>query len=62
LPRIELAVPRDAQGRVVDRVLPDEQLKNFHGLVGHWHITKEKQDPGPAFDWDRLLSAARRTM
>jgi len=59
LPRIELAVPRGPDGKVRNDVLSEEELKNFHGLVGHWHITKQKQDPGPAFDWDRVLNRAR---
>jgi N-acetyl-anhydromuramyl-L-alanine amidase AmpD len=59
LPRIELAVPRDQDGKVITDVLPDDQLKDFHGVLGHWHITKQKQDPGPAFDWDRVLNNAR---
>jgi N-acetyl-anhydromuramyl-L-alanine amidase AmpD len=59
LPRIELAVPRGPDGKLIMDVLPDEQMKNFHGLVGHWHVTKEKQDPGPAFDWDRVINGAK---
>jgi len=31
----------------------------FAGLVGHYHLTRGKVDPGPAFDWDRLLAALR---
>lgn len=62
LPGIELAVPRGPDGQIIGDVLSDEQLKNFRGLVGHWHITKQKQDPGPAFDWDRVLSRARWTL
>jgi len=52
-------VPRGPDGKVRNDVLSEEELKNFHGLVGHWHITKQKQDPGPAFDWDRVLNRAR---
>jgi N-acetyl-anhydromuramyl-L-alanine amidase AmpD len=59
LPRIELAVPRGPDGTVRNDVLSEEEMKNFHGLVGHWHVTKQKQDPGPAFDWDRVLNRAR---
>lgn len=59
LPRIELAVPCGPDGRIITEVLPDEQLEDFHGLVAHWHITRQKQDPGPAFDWDRVLNTAR---
>ncbi len=62
LPRIELAVPRGPDGAVIADVLPDEQFKAFHGLVGHWHVIKTKPDPGPAFDWDRVLNGARRAL
>jgi N-acetyl-anhydromuramyl-L-alanine amidase AmpD len=27
----------------------------WHGIVGHYHLTTDKLDPGPAFDWDRFL-------
>jgi N-acetyl-anhydromuramyl-L-alanine amidase AmpD len=37
-------------------MLTDEEMTNFSGLLGHWHITTRKIDPGPAFDWDRLLA------
>ena len=43
-------------------VLPADELKAFKGVVGHWHITKEKPDPGPAFNWDRVLTGARWTL
>lgn len=25
------------------------------GIVGHYHLQRNKVDPGPAFDWDRVL-------
>jgi N-acetyl-anhydromuramyl-L-alanine amidase AmpD len=59
LPRIALAVPRGPDGKVIMDVLPDDQMKDFHGLVGHWHVIKSKTDPGPAFNWDRVLNGAR---
>ncbi|MFN7587296.1 MAG: N-acetylmuramoyl-L-alanine amidase [Planctomycetota bacterium] len=60
LPRIRLEVPRDAAGRVVSAALPEERLRAFDGIVGHFHVQKNKQDPGPAMQWDRLLQEARR--
>lgn len=60
LPRIALASPRDASGAVVDRVLPADDLLRFDGVIGHLHVQANKQDPGPAFQWDRVLDDARR--
>jgi N-acetyl-anhydromuramyl-L-alanine amidase AmpD len=59
-PRVHLEVPRDRQGKVVQGVLPDRAAERFEGLVGHYHLDEKKDDPGPAFDWDRVLSDARR--
>jgi len=53
LPRIEARFPRDAGGAVVARVLPGGGA-SFAGILGHYHLTKAKVDPGPAFDWERL--------
>ncbi len=58
-PRIELEVPRDARGVVRTDALSDEEELDFHGLVGHYHLQTDKRDPGPAFDWERLLVSAR---
>lgn len=62
LPRITLDYPKDAQGNVITRRLPDSQLTRLQGLVGHFHIQDEKYDPGPAFDWDRVTEGARALM
>lgn len=58
-PRIRLAAPRDAEGRVITHLLEEEQQMAFEGLVGHFHVSKVKTDPGPALDWDRVLAEAR---
>lgn len=60
LPRIRLRVPRDAAGKVRNAVLSADELGAFSGLVGHYHVSKRKQDPGPAFDWERVLQKARK--
>ncbi|MGE0709383.1 MAG: N-acetylmuramoyl-L-alanine amidase [Planctomycetota bacterium] len=59
LPRIRLAVPRDAAGQVRTAALSAEELQRWSGLLGHYHVTRAKQDPGPSFDWERVLREAR---
>lgn len=58
-PRIEPDAPRDAQGAVRNDALSDEQFVSFHGILGHLHVQTNKQDPGPAFDWERFLAEVR---
>lgn len=58
-PRIRCEAPRDASGHVIPGVLSDDQGKTFTGILGHYHIQSNKVDPGPAFDWDRLLAETR---
>ncbi|MEM9374400.1 MAG: N-acetylmuramoyl-L-alanine amidase, partial [Planctomycetota bacterium] len=60
LPAIELDYPRGADGSVLTRVLDDDEFRSQRGLIAHWHIQKNKIDPGPAFDWDRVVEGARR--
>ena len=59
LPRLPARAPADAAGRVRTTVLPAEERAGFAGVVGHFHLTPEKVDPGPAFDWPRLLRGVR---
>jgi N-acetyl-anhydromuramyl-L-alanine amidase AmpD len=60
LPQIKCDAPRDADGKVLAEKVPDQELEKFHGLVGHYHLTTNKTDPGPAFDWEKLLGEAQR--
>jgi N-acetylmuramoyl-L-alanine amidase len=53
-PRLALALPRDGRGLVRDRVLPEPEFERFRGILGHHHVSAEKTDPGPAFDWSEL--------
>lgn len=60
LPGIRADVPREPDGRRLETAFPDmEALKGYRGLLGHLHVTSQKVDPGPAFDWDRILRAVR---
>jgi N-acetyl-anhydromuramyl-L-alanine amidase AmpD len=59
-PKLKCDVPRDAGGKVVLGKLPDNVLTNYHGMLGHFHITTNKVDPGPAFQWDYVIENARK--
>ncbi len=60
LPRIRPDYPRDADGKLCRTVLSKDEMASFSGLIGHWHVTDVKVDPGPAFDWERLLNGVHR--
>lgn len=55
LPRVALVAPAHGTGDVTNHVLSAEELANHRGLIGHYHLTKDKSDPGPAFDWNHVI-------
>jgi N-acetyl-anhydromuramyl-L-alanine amidase AmpD len=61
-PKIECDFPRDATGQLIPHKLPDDELKRYQGLLGHYHIQTNKVDPGPAFQWDYVITGARRIL
>ena len=61
-PKIACDYPRDATGNLVTKKLPDDELKSYAGVLGHFHVQTNKIDPGPAFDWDRVITGARRAL
>lgn len=62
LPKIRCDHPKDENGNHITTKLPDEVLKNYTGLIGHYHIQSNKADPGPAFQWEYVTSQARQRM
>lgn len=58
-PRLAPDAPRDENGTVRGDVLSDEEFDAFSGVLAHWHVTRSKRDPGPAFDWDGFLARVR---
>lgn len=62
LPKIELEVPRDENGEIRTDAFTKEELAAWSGLLGHQNVTSGKSDPGPAFDWERLLTGTRREL
>jgi N-acetylmuramoyl-L-alanine amidase len=61
-PRITVDYPRGPDGKLITTVLSDDQWRRHTGVLGHYHVQKEKQDPGPAMQWDRLMSETRKLM
>jgi hypothetical protein len=62
LPRIRCDYPRDQSGRLIPHKLPTSILTNYHGLLGHYHVQEDKIDPGPAFQWDYVITEARKLL
>ncbi len=61
-PKMTCDYPKDEQGRLITRKLPDEQLAKFTGVLGHYHIQSDKSDPGPALRWEWLITESRKRM
>lgn len=61
-PKIKCDYPRDADGKVIPHKLPDEELQKYEGVLGHYHVQTNKNDPGPAFQWDMVIDGARRLL
>lgn len=45
-------IPVGEGGAVVPGVL---ETQGFEGIVAHWHFSPLRWDPGPGFDWERML-------
>lgn len=62
LPRIRCDYPRHKDGKLITHKLPDDALRDYQGVLGHYHVQTNKVDPGPAFQWDRVIDGARALM
>ncbi len=61
-PKLHCEYPKDAEGKLIPHKLPDEVLQNYQGVLGHYHIQKNKNDPGPALDWERVVGGAKKIL
>jgi len=61
-PKLQCRYPVDGQGKLIPQKLPNDELKNYQGVLGHYHIQTNKTDPGPAFDWERVVGGAKRIL
>lgn len=59
-PKLRCDYPKDASGQLITRKMPNDQLKAYWGVLGHFHIQTDKVDPGPAFQWDYVIEHAQR--
>src|SRR4051812_14480136 len=62
LPKIKCDFPKDSLGNLRTARLPDDELAQYEGLLGHYHIQENKVDPGPAFQWEYVRKEARKLM
>jgi hypothetical protein len=61
-PKLECDYPHDAQGRLIRVKIPEGELDSYHGVLGHYHVQKNKVDPGPAFQWDKVIDGAKELL
>ena len=61
-PKLKCRYPVDADGELIPHKLPAEELKKYQGVLGHYHIQTNKDDPGPAFDWERVIGGANKIL
>lgn len=59
-PKIKCDYPRDAEGHLITKKLDHDALASYEGVLGHYHIQLDKTDPGPALQWDMLISGAQK--
>jgi N-acetyl-anhydromuramyl-L-alanine amidase AmpD len=57
-PKLPCRYPTDESGKLITHKLPDAELKEYEGVLGHYHIQTNKEDPGPAFNWDYVIGHA----
>ena len=58
-PKLKCRYPVDRDGKLIVHKLPDDDLSQYGGVLGHYHIQTNKNDPGPAFDWERVVGGAQ---
>jgi N-acetyl-anhydromuramyl-L-alanine amidase AmpD len=61
-PKIKCDYPKDENGKLINHALSPEQFAAYEGVLGHYHVQQNKSDPGPAFQWDRVIDGARELM
>lgn len=59
---IEPMFPVGEDGQIINCVLREPPASEFRGIQCHWHSSADKWDPGPGFDWERVVAALRAEM
>ena len=60
-PAIVVVEPEES-GVLIPHVLPAEQYEVYQGLLGHYHVQLNKDDPGPAMQWEKVIASTRELM
>jgi len=61
-PKLQCRYPTDADGKLIPKKLSDDELKAYQGVLGHYHVQKNKTDPGPAMNWELVIGGAKQLM
>ena len=61
-PKLQCRYPTDADGKLIPKKLSDDELNAYQGVLGHYHVQKNKTDPGPALNWDAVIGGAKRLL
>lgn len=61
-PKLECSYPKDDANELIPKVLSQREWKNFQGVLGHYHVQKNKTDPGPAFNWEKVIGGAKQLL
>jgi N-acetyl-anhydromuramyl-L-alanine amidase AmpD len=61
-PKLQCRYPTDATGKLIPKKLSDDELKAYQGVLGHYHVQKNKTDPGPAMNWELVIGGAKQLM
>jgi len=46
LPAVPRRIPRDKRGAVLKRTMTRSELREYSGILGHFHVSRRKSDPG----------------
>ncbi|HEY2585511.1 MAG TPA: N-acetylmuramoyl-L-alanine amidase [Tepidisphaeraceae bacterium] len=57
-----LVTSPEEHGTLIPHKLQPEQWDDYQGVLGHYHVQYDKEDPGPAFQWDLMINRARSLM
>jgi N-acetyl-anhydromuramyl-L-alanine amidase AmpD len=61
-PNLKCQYPTDAQGKLIPHKLAPDALNHYQGVLGHYHVQSNKNDPGPALDWERVIGGAQKIL
>ncbi len=61
-PKLRCDYPRNSSGALLKDQIPDAEYLKYQGILGHYHVQRNKVDPGPAFEWDWLIDKSKKLM